>query len=328
MEKLTPGNYPSEVISDTQLPNPPYSLSHQSEILVAGDLRRFTETVEDSESFNLEEIWGFLSKLFDMIADIIAIQGGAINKYLGDGFLAHYRIKNSSDPSAILNRIIIGMFDIINIGFANLRSIYKHKLLGMSIVISMGNVLWGKIGSIGYTDYSMIGNSVNHLFKVLNFAKGNSIIVFPHLKPYLDNNWILIDLGRQNLAGLLRPIELYSVLRPRVDEESNGKLRECVRECRSYHLCTAAYSRGEKGNKIINCQYCKEINVETFCWYWNECKVKHEYGVAKEGNFDDFSCCHVCAHFSSCFHSYYLGKLKHSMIWCGPPNPYQLISQT
>ena len=70
MEKLPPGNYPAEYdIKGCQVSGPPPDFKHRHKVIVAADLRRFTETMVDMR--NPTMMGGFLSKLFDQMADIV-----------------------------------------------------------------------------------------------------------------------------------------------------------------------------------------------------------------------------------------------------------------
>jgi hypothetical protein len=220
-----------------------------------------------------------------------------------------------------LHQIVWGIYDVINCDFPQLRASSFLTKIGLSIVISrVPDVIWARIGGPSYWDYSMIGKDVNKLFRALDSAKGNLILISDDLGQFLNNNWVLVEIGKQALDGVLHPIELFSVLRPREPDEKIDKYIYCVPRCPHYHICKVAYDRGIQDKELINCQYCMRSQEDPICWHWGDCNVKDNYGKAK-GNHDDFTCCHICNHFKSCFHSYFLGRFKKKMIWCGKPYP-------
>jgi hypothetical protein len=328
MEKLTPGNYPAEYhIKGCQVTGPPPDFKHRHKVIVAADLRRFTETMVDMR--NPTMMGGFLSKLFDQMADIVQEQGGSVNKYLGDGFLVHYPVDDSAKLPEILPNIMEGLFNLKDYIFQQYKELYDLPKLGLSIVLLYDSkVTMGKIGSIVYTDYSLFGREVNSLFRALEAAKGNLILIYKDLVEFLHEKWVLIDIGTQCYDGIYEPIRLYSVLRRRESDENGKIIRGCVPQCKNYKLCLKAYNEGKTGKKMINCgNYDKDKEESTNCWHWRECQVKQHYGLAHQ-SFENFSCCHICAHFPYCFHSFFLGKFNHPMIWCGKPNPCNKISAT
>jgi class 3 adenylate cyclase len=328
MEKLPAGNYPAEYeLKGCQVSGPPPDFKYYHKIIMAADLRRFTETMMDMR--NPKNMGSFLSKLFDGMAEIVKKQNGSVNKYLGDGFLVHFPVDDPAKLPEILPNIVEGLFEIKNYIFEQNKDLFDLQKLGLSIVLlDDSRVTMGKIGNIVYTDYSLIGREVNSLFRALDAAKGNMILVYKNLVEFLHEKWVLVDIGVQTYDGIYEPIRLYSILRPREPEENGKIIRGCISKCASYNLCIKAYNEGKNGKKMINCgNYNKDKEESKNCWHWFHCKVKNHYGEAHQ-NFENFSCCHICVHFASCFHSFFLGKFNHPMIWCGKPNPYQTISAT
>lgn len=321
---IIPGNYPGEFeIFGYHDKTPTPEFTNYSKVILATDLRRFTETMED---LNNPKIMGsFLSKFLDESAEILCIQKGLINKYLGDGFLAHFSVDKSEDLDQIINHIMKGIFEIFT-KFNQLKENHKFLKLGLSFVLSLNaTVPMGRIGKIVYTDYSMIGRGVNSIFKALDVAKGNLILIFDNISEFLDEEWMLINLGTQTYDGIYTPIKLYSVLREKNNDEKEKEkaLRSCVPTCKSYYLCEKAWRLGLEGKEKINCYKC--ITRDSYpCWHWRKCKVKHHYGKEHNGH-ENFECCHICSNFRHCYHSYFLGKANHPMVWCEINNPFKLI---
>jgi hypothetical protein len=217
----------------------------------------------------------------------------------------------------ILDEIIKGLFKIRRVIFPDLCKNYRYNKLGLSIVLSRDSqVIMGRVGSVVYNDYTLLGRNINQLFRAVDIAKGNQILIFKDLVQFLNKKWILVDLGEQTLDAIYNPVRLYSVMRHREDDENN-KLRGCNEKCESYVLCNHMHILG-LGAKSINCHACK-LKKSYSCWYKPKCNVNN---AAK------MPCCHICSHFTYCYHSYYLGKFKHPMVWCGFSDKYQYICDT
>jgi hypothetical protein len=79
LENLIPGNYPEEYKIRARIDKAPeYGFSYNDKILLVVDLRRFTETMEESRDPG--DMGPFLSKLFDEISEIIQQLNGSMNK--------------------------------------------------------------------------------------------------------------------------------------------------------------------------------------------------------------------------------------------------------
>jgi len=306
----TPGNYPA----DFKLVKPIES----ERIIVISDIRRFTSCLEKHQRKTIL----FISEFSDEMAGLIQtnFKDAFVNKYLGDGILAHFSPGPDHDDAAL---------SAIKASFSSLMMFKEYVkkyelmekgmgLMGLSIVLSRESIYRGVVGKCSYIDYTLIGKHVNRVFRALDSAKGNLILIFENLKDHAGEKYILVDVGLQTYDGVYVPVELYSVMRDKRDDEIGGKLRTCVSKCLGYKFCKVAFDRGRRKQDFINCQDCKE------CWHWYDCEIKLRYGVERKGH-DKFQCCHICSNFTKCFHNYYLGKnFSSDMIWCGENFPYKL----
>lgn len=307
----TPGNYPA----DFKLGRP----VENERIVVISDIRRFTSCLEKHQRKTIL----FISEFFDEMAGLIQTKfsDAYVNKYLGDGMLAHFPPGPDYDQAAL--SAIQAAFSSLDIFREYLKKYEIMEkdigLMGLSIVLSKESIYRGIIGKCSYLDYTLVGKHVNRVFRALDSSKGNLVLIFENLKDRVEDKYILVDIGLQTYDGVYVPVELYSVMRDREDDETGGKLRTCMSQCLGYKFCKAAFDQGRKKQDFLNCQDCKE------CWHWYQCEIKQRYGVEHNGH-DKFQCCHICSNFTKCFHNYYLGKSFSSyMIWCGDNFPYKLI---
>lgn len=274
-EILIPGNYPKEralslkVISSGIQPLPKKN-EHlfQNRIIMATDIRRFTETVEKLESLGkIDGMRLFLSNFFDECAKEIydCCNEAVLNKYLGDGFLAHFPVPGDDAP---MNEMINAIEKPIDVAYKilNLFNYYIKKFrfhnLGLTTVLSLGKFSKVDIGTIYYIDHSsLLGKNVNSVFRALNVGKGNILIVFDDIVSFISQQYILVDLGKQAVDGIERLLQLYSVMREKMNgeilHEGSGKneidlLRKCMPECDDYPICIRAWEIGIKDAKAEN----------------------------------------------------------------------------
>ena len=306
----TPGNYPGDVSSQPSLPD------DADRIILASDVRGFTLSMEEHQ----KKVILFVSEFFDDVSRLIQdrVSGAFVNKYLGDGILAHFpNVPNSSDAAA----------NAVETAFLSLTCFQNYatkkfgfQKVGLSTVLSRERIFIGSVGKSHYIDYTLLGKHVNRVFRALGSAKGNLVLVFENLKDFLNEMYLLVDIGLQTYDGVYTPVELYSVMRKKEDDESDKKLRLCVEQCSGYAICRNAWDRGHDKKKFLNCQECGRGK----CWNWKYCGIKNDYGIENKGH-DGFECCHICTYFVRCFHNYYLGRSfslgkQIPMIWCGDPS--------
>jgi len=312
-----PGNYPADSTIDPSEPTDSYR------IVLASDIRRFTASMEKQEQGMIL----FISRFFEDVAKAIQTHAtdSYINKYLGDGMLAHFPSGPDSRKAALdAMKVTLSILPTFE-GYTTKKFIKYPGFakMGLSLVLSRESVFIGTLGVSEYLDYTLLGKSINRVFRALDSAKGNLVLIFDNLKELIEGKYILVDIGLQTYDGLYQPVNLFSVMRARKANELDGKLRLCVKTCSHYSICKRAWERGYAGKGFVNCQECGPGG----CWDWDNCAPKNDYGKIHMGH-EKFECCHVCAHFLNCFHNYHLGRIFSSglqipMIWCHEPFPYR-----
>lgn len=116
------------------------------------DIRNFTQF---SNAHDPEIVRAEVNEFFDRAAQCINAEGGVINKFLGDGFLAVFGLfDKEEDPRVASTRAAL-----------NILSTTRHALetrdLGVGIALNYGEVIAGEIGSEGRCEFTVIGNTVN-----------------------------------------------------------------------------------------------------------------------------------------------------------------------
>ncbi len=127
------------------------------------DIRSFTTLAEGLEP---NEITGFLNDYLAEMNDIIQAHNGAIDKYLGDGFMAIFDHKHADDAvqaALDIQRHLIRFNETRRFGGQ------KEILVGMGI--SSGNVVIGTVGSVSRMDSTSIGNPVSVAKRVETLTK-------------------------------------------------------------------------------------------------------------------------------------------------------------
>jgi class 3 adenylate cyclase/putative methionine-R-sulfoxide reductase with GAF domain len=120
-----------------------------------------------------------LNSFFSVMGGIVFKHSGIVDKYLGDGFLALFGAPVASTKDA--DNAVAAAFEMKH-SLPAVNKYLKKKLdasLEMGISIHTGEVVVGNIGFDKKMDYTVIGDSVNTVFRLQNLTKlfPNGILV-------------------------------------------------------------------------------------------------------------------------------------------------------
>jgi adenylate cyclase len=176
------------------------------------DIRNFSEL---SRKMGPQRTVAILNRFFTEMGEIVFSHSGIVDKYLGDGFLALFGAPVSSGRDAdnavqaalqMKERFLaVNSFFISEIGYP----------LTMGISIHTGEAVLGNIGFEKKMDYTVIGDSVNAVFRLQDLTKPlpNSILISEKtlravISPVLD----VQENGKCDLGSTLGELVIYELL--------------------------------------------------------------------------------------------------------------------
>ena len=120
-----------------------------------------------------------LNSFFSVMGGIVFKHHGIVDKYLGDGFLALFGAPVASTRDA--DNAIAAAFEM-KLAIPAVNKFLKKKLgvsVDMGISIHTGEVVVGNIGFDKKMDYTVIGDSVNTVFRLQNLTKSfpNGVLI-------------------------------------------------------------------------------------------------------------------------------------------------------
>ncbi len=138
------------------------------------DMRGFTARTTGQLPYDVVFL---LNRFFDAIVPPINAQGGAVDKYLGDGFLALFETDDApSSAHAALHAIE---------GIAQALSAFNETLAGegqapvaIGIGAHLGDVVLGEIGAAGQAPRTLIGDTVNTASRLEGVTKDYKVQAF------------------------------------------------------------------------------------------------------------------------------------------------------
>jgi len=198
------------------------------------DIRGFTNI---SEKINKPELLiKYLNQYMTPMSEVITKNKGTIDKYIGDAIMAYWNapfdIENHADKAVTSAIEQLNELKELN---KNLE-ITNQPLIAIGIGITTGIATVGEIGSIGRSDYTIIGDSVNLGSRIESLCKfyDVSLIISEDTKEKLTKDYIFRYLDYVKVKGKENPIKLWEVL-----VDSNDEIKE---ELNIYHEAIALFT--------------------------------------------------------------------------------------
>ncbi|MDX1957433.1 MAG: adenylate/guanylate cyclase domain-containing protein [Leptospiraceae bacterium] len=170
------------------------------------DIRDFTSF---SEKRNPEEVVNYLNSLFEHIIKIINENGGIINKFLGDGFMAVFGAPISSGED--VENAVRASQQILN-KIQELESSGEIPITKIGIGLHCGNAVTGNVGSLERKEYTIIGDVVNLASRIeqLNKQFQSKILISEEVFSNLKNKTGVLC-GDVIVKGRTEPVKLYRI---------------------------------------------------------------------------------------------------------------------
>ncbi|SFK23774.1 adenylate/guanylate cyclase domain-containing protein [Bradyrhizobium sp. Gha] len=183
----------------------------------AGDLRRVAVMFVDFRGFTAgaqsrtpQEVVDRLDGAFAVLVDILDRNGGIVNKFLGDGFLALFgaplEAADAAHRSVAAAREMLSAMDCINA--------QTNWPLRIGIGIHFGEVVAGNIGSPRRKEYTVIGDTVNFASRLeaLNKEFGSQLLISASVREALgDDGKDAVALGEVTVRGYEQPVPVFQL---------------------------------------------------------------------------------------------------------------------
>ncbi len=134
-----------------------------SAIIMFADLKNYTALSNSAEA---ETVFETLNQFFDALEEPIVANGGEILKFMGDGLLAIFPLKEESREAAAVAAVAAS--DAVGQARRNLDGIQGHP--GFRSALHAGSLHYGNIGASRRLDFTAIGPQVNLTARLLGAA--------------------------------------------------------------------------------------------------------------------------------------------------------------
>jgi adenylate cyclase len=168
------------------------------------DIRGFTAAASVRTP---QEVVERLDTAFAILVDIVDRNGGIVNKFLGDGFLALFGAP-FDDPNAAERAVTAAREMLVAIEEQNAESDWPLRI---GVGLHLGNVVAGNVGSPRRKEYTVIGDTVNLASRIesLNKEFGSQILISDAVHQNIGNVANAASLGDVPIRGYEQPVRIW-----------------------------------------------------------------------------------------------------------------------
>jgi adenylate cyclase len=168
------------------------------------DVRGFTAAASTRTP---QQVVDRLDAAFAVLVDIVDRNGGIVNKFLGDGFLALFGAP-FDDPNAAARAVTAAREMLAAIEQHNVGSDWPLRI---GIGLHLGSVVAGSVGSPRRKEYTVIGDTVNLASRIegLNKEFGSQLLISDAVKEEIGDVAGAVSLGDVPVRGYQQPVRVW-----------------------------------------------------------------------------------------------------------------------
>ena len=176
------------------------------------DIRGFTQISETIGSS--QKLVALLNRYMTPMVNAIANREGTVDKFIGDAIMAYWnapnQVENYSDKAVSTALEQMRILKDLNVELEEEFGIS----LDIGISVHTGLVTVGEMGTIGRSDYTIIGDNVNLASRLegLNKLYGTHIIISEETKNQLQDDYFIRSLDIVRVKGKKNVVEIFEVI--------------------------------------------------------------------------------------------------------------------
>ncbi|HLT02687.1 MAG TPA: adenylate/guanylate cyclase domain-containing protein [Geminicoccaceae bacterium] len=135
-----------------------------SAVIFYADLRGFTSV---ADNHGREALVATLNDYFDCVVPVVGAHGGQVLKFLGDGLLATFPLEDHCAAAACERAMDAAAEALRCVRDLNAkRAADGHPVMDLDIVLHLGDLFYGNVGSADRLDFTVIGPAVNEAARI------------------------------------------------------------------------------------------------------------------------------------------------------------------
>jgi nitrite reductase/ring-hydroxylating ferredoxin subunit len=197
-----------------------------------------------------------LNRYFTQVGDVVERNDGYIDKFVGDGMMAIFGLRDQGDaPVRAVNAALqmLAAVDRLKPFFASMYGIEFDIRIGLHL----GDAVIGSLGSFGHERLTAIGDAVNVASRIeaANKEAGTRLLISEALYQRVEDEVEMSDFVRVRLRGTSDRITLYEIRK--LKDETERRLNESGRRetmqfaGKTWHKALPANELNDGDHKII-----------------------------------------------------------------------------
>jgi adenylate cyclase len=174
------------------------------------DLRGFTEI---SEALSPPDVVHLLNDYFDTMSSPVHRHGGEVLKFIGDGILAIFPIKDDLDRDRACVTALRAAQESLQAlkGLNERRRTESKQPLEVGIALHIGSVMYGNVGAADRLDFTVTGPAVNLVSRIESLCRDLGYPLLTSARFASPCGSTLQSIGLHRLRGVAAPQEIFTL---------------------------------------------------------------------------------------------------------------------
>jgi len=186
------------------------------DLALAGERREVTVLFADIRSFTTlsaslepEQVVAFLNRYFAAVSQVISVEGGMVNKFMGDGLLAVFGAPEPQPDHA--RRAMRAAWAMVAAAATVKQPDGQPTAIGVGL--HTGALVLGSIGSPHHRDYTVIGDTVNVASRVEGLTRelGECVLLTEETRAAAGEGTEVDGLGERQVKGREAAVKLFAL---------------------------------------------------------------------------------------------------------------------
>ena len=176
--------------------------------IVLADIRGFTAL---TESLPTETVITLLNRYFTTLACVVQHRGGVIDKFMGDAVMALFGVPEHR-PDDLLRAIACAVEMQLALAELNLEAeACGEPRLFAGVAVNTGPVMAGSFGSRQYSEYTVIGDTVNVVARMEPFSLRGQVLLSESTLEGAKEHLRIGGTNQVRVKGKTKPLTLYEL---------------------------------------------------------------------------------------------------------------------
>jgi len=172
------------------------------------DIRNFTSLFDEKDPFEAVE---FANNVLAVLGEVVEDNGGVVDRFTGDGFLAHFGFAEDSENHAVLAGITcVSIRKKLNEINAS-RYFKVESMVSVGIGVHTGEAAYCKLETNQFTQTTVLGDAVNTAARIEGMTKYFMVDILFSNESYLllKDEFLFRKMPLKSIRGKKKPVQTH-----------------------------------------------------------------------------------------------------------------------